>query len=145
MTFLFALFPLLASAASLEGIWTGRYEYTDGRPPVHFELSLQNNGSTFTGEVTEPKSFECQDGQTLTSTISGEATADGLRFLKSYSCQDGRTVNILYEGNGQEEIAGSWKISADCTGTFSMARARAPVELGCPYRHIESDVTKSAY
>jgi hypothetical protein len=66
-------------------------------------------------------------GKILTATISGKVTSNEVTFLKTYDLQIGGYDVVQYQGLiGDEglEIAGTWTIPGNWSGTFIMIRSR---------------------
>src|SRR5438105_13546937 len=60
-----------AQAANLPTSWQGTYGYNDNRTPVPFTFSLNVNGSTVSGRITEPATFGNGTSSNLYASLSG--------------------------------------------------------------------------
>lgn len=114
-----------AQSQDLARVWTGYYHYNDGRQPVPFRMTLQVNGNSFRGRVTEPATFGT-GASMLSADVVGTITADKVTFTKTYDGTGGQTHPVQYYGTLSADgtkISGGWLIET-MSGTFIATVAR---------------------
>ncbi|MEL6979969.1 MAG: hypothetical protein AAGM38_14965, partial [Pseudomonadota bacterium] len=112
--------------ASVTGRWNGAYGYDDGRPPVAFQLTLQDQDGVLRGRSDEPQTFGSRtSANMLFADWEGKVSEDGLlAFVKTYDGTGGQTHSIRYTGRqvGKDRIEGRWSINARTNGYFYLSR-----------------------
>ena len=119
------MFATVFPAAAFEKgeVWTGTYNYSDGRPSVSFTLFVTGSGNNhFRGVVVEPNTLGDRRAQLLYADFEGRQTGTSVTFTKTYDGTGGVAHGVLYEGQTSGGIAnGNWHIGND-TGSFSLTR-----------------------
>jgi len=117
---------------ALSGTWSGVFLYSPRNPAggpaaVSFfaELILDANG--LRGSVSEPNSFDDDDGSELRASVVGVIEADGaVRFTKQYDGTAGIAHVVEFVGwldLAAARIEGTWSTSG-ASGRFVMKRDR---------------------
>ena len=112
----------------LSGHWLGAYSYSSGGEPVPFDAWLTESGGQISGETSEP-GFLSDDPDTAFALISGTRSGGSVNFTKVYDTLG--YAPVIYQGDVDEdctEIAGTWTIEGQLTGSFVMRRSTAGAE-----------------
>lgn len=106
-------------ARDLSGVWHGIFNYPRDLPPTTFVATLVEHGGALAGETEEVDS----QGRPLTALIDGHRAGSSVSFVKSY---DDRHAHAVHYAGALDpegtEIAGTWRIPGDWSGTFVMVR-----------------------
>lgn len=123
--------PSAGAAASLTGLWHGRYSYPIVlRAPVPFSASLIEAEDFLGGSITERAMVGPVRGRTLYATVGGRRAGSAVSFVKSYEAKSGPYTRVAYEGvvSGDGlEIDGEWT-TGGWSGRFLMIRAGGMVK-----------------
>lgn len=109
----------------LSGRWHGFYNYPDGGTPNSFEAELVESAGSLTGSISEIADFGECIGQPLIAVIDGRREGHSVSFLKMYEASTEDYDVVRYDGALDvegNEIAGSWTIPGEWSGTFLMVR-----------------------
>jgi hypothetical protein len=110
------------NAASLTGVWNGRFFYPRIAPPVSFVATLIETASRLTGATHEPA--ERRRSGTACATVIGHRDGSSVMFVKTYDDPKLRPIDYRGTLNGDAtEIDGVWQIRGNWSGTFLMIRA----------------------
>ena len=104
-------------------MWTGRYEYTDGRDGVDFTQELTFSQGLVTGFVSEPNTFGDGTSKNLYATLEGSVSGNAIEWVKTYDGTAGVSHSVEYGGTldrTKRTIAGRWKIGA-LSGPFTLS------------------------
>jgi len=127
--------PQVLAAAQVAGVWQGRYYYPsgDGRPPVEFTATIQQNGDSISGRMEEPNTFGDNSSSRLYASLTGMVTSAGmLQFNKRYDGTAGVGHGVAYAGRiSGNQVSGNWVIDADFSGRFEMTLVQPAVQQGC--------------
>lgn len=110
-------------AFDLSGEWRGIFNYPAMYPPNEFQASLRDSAGVLTGLISQPREIFEGPGPDRQAVIEGSRDGARVRFVKIYDDLERPTPH--YEGMvqaGGDEIAGTWTIPGDWTGTFIMIR-----------------------
>jgi hypothetical protein len=114
------------SLNTFSGKYVGSYEYPNTTPPVSFNAIMVIENGRIIGMTREPKTFGEGDMPYLYADIVGTISSDGtVKFVKTYDGTGGQTHSVNYEGKmdfRSKTITGTWSISADWGGKFSMKK-----------------------
>ncbi len=120
--------------SDLSGVWSGSYVYPGSLDPVPFALELRDNGGMLSGEVDEPAPPYMPPGP-VHAMLTGSHSGNRVSFTKIYDSLEHFLDPVSYDGVLDEdecEIAGTWTISPQWSGSFVMTRPkpeRASVEV----------------
>jgi hypothetical protein len=115
----------MGGEVDLGGDWDGIFNYPRALPPTAFTATLRDHGGVLTGETSEAG----REGM-LFALIEGRREGSGVAFVKLYD--DHHAKPIHYAGTlntDATEIAGTWRIPGDWSGTFMMRRAGEAEEV----------------
>lgn len=109
----------------ISGLWLGTYTYKDDSyKPSRFALVLKKEDLAFSGKVLENNSFGDETAAYLSADVMGALDEDGhIHFYHRYDGTGGQHHMVVYDGTLNEKktvITGTWAISDDWSGTFSM-------------------------
>lgn len=124
----------MSGASDLSGVWHGIFSYPHSLPPENFVATVVDRGGALAGETEEVG----RDGAVFTALIAGRRAGDAVRFVKTYDDRHAHAVH--YDGTldpEATEIAGTWRISGDWSGSFVMVRPAGKAE------EVERKVTES--
>jgi TolB-like protein len=123
---------------NLSGKWKGFFSYPSlekerGQrfqsvmPPVKFEVSIESEGSSFSGKISEPQTFgsPTADRMLHAEILDGIIMETGeVMFIKKYDGSGGQEHEVLYEGylQRQDIIEGKWFMRPRWWGTFRMVK-----------------------
>jgi hypothetical protein len=119
-------------AVDLTGRWTGIYFYPaasiynpfDSFPPTPFDAELTQVGARVSGRTLEPDVLGGAAAPDIPAVLEGHFV-DGVLVFTKFSEGGGHVDPILYEGvvsGDGNEIAGTWTIKDDWSGSFRMQR-----------------------
>lgn len=113
----------MAPAASLTGVWIGRYFYPRTLQPVEFVAAIIESGSCVTGTTSEISAGKIIR---LNATILGDHTGGSVSFVKTYDNPDQlHDLPVHYSGKlnaDATQISGTWTITGHLSGAFVMMR-----------------------
>jgi hypothetical protein len=118
--------PDTASPLNLTGVWHGLYSYAVAMPSVSFVATLSDQGGWFDGTTEEVGSVGDAVGRTLTASLQGRRSGRSITMLKIYHRASAHYDSVRYAGELNEdgtEIAGTWRVAANWSGTFLMVRS----------------------
>jgi hypothetical protein len=107
----------------LTGSWRGRYEYSDTRPGVDFELNMTVSQGKITGFVSEPNTFGDKTSKNLYANLVGQISGNAIGWTKRYDGTGGQSHAVEYRGTLDRKarrIVGRWTIGA-ASGAFQMS------------------------
>lgn len=111
----------------ISGTWSGSYVYPGSLEPVPFEAEIRDHGGLISGLIHEPA--EAWAGvDRATAIMAGQRQGREVSFVKSYDQSEAYPEPVHYEGTVDEEeceIAGSWVIIGEWSGSFVMTRPKA--------------------
>ena len=119
----------------VSGLWLGTYTYQDGTTkPTRFAAVLRKEELAFSGKVLENNSFGDDGSAYLSADVMGSVDPEGqVNFYHRYDGTGGQHHLVVYQGKLNEKktvISGTWAISEEWSGTFSMKLIEA-------YRRID--------
>lgn len=129
--------PDTSSPLNLTGVWHGLYSYPVAMPSVSFVATLSDQGGRFDGTTEEIGGVGDTVGRTLTASLQGRRSGRSITMLKIYHGPSAYYDSVHYAGDLNEdgtEIAGTWRVAANWSGTFLMVRSRT----------VETAATKEA-
>jgi hypothetical protein len=117
----------MSQAASLTGVWDGRFSYPRLLAPNTFTAVILEFGGALSGTVHEVAATGKTKGQTVIATLSGSRSGGAVAFIKIYDPSAGRHKHpVNYEGTvnaDATEITGTWTIPGNWAGSFIMVRS----------------------
>ena len=119
--------PEESTQLNLAGVWHGLYSYRVGKEPVPFVAILSDAEGWLNGTTEETGTAGDALGQILTASLQGRRTRRSVTMLKIYHGGYMAYDSVHYLGDLNEdatEIAGTWRIPGDWSGTFLMIRQR---------------------
>ncbi len=131
-----------AEGDGISGLWLGTYTYQESSPykPSRFAMVLKLEDLAFSGKVIENNSFGDETAAYLSADVMGELDDQGhVHFLHRYDGTGGQHHLVVYDGDLNDKktvITGTWSISEDWSGTFSM-------KLIEPYRRLEEPAAEA--
>lgn len=131
--------PDTSSPLNLTGVWHGLYSYPVAMPSVSFVATLSDQGGRFDGTTEEIGGVGDTVGRTLTASLQGRRSGRSITMLKIYHGPSAYYDSVHYAGDLNEdgtEIAGTWRVAANWSGTFLMVRSRT-VETAAPKEAVE--------
>ena len=107
------------SASDLSGQWQGIFSYPRDLPPATFTATIADHAGALIGEIEE----RARDGGLLTAMIEGERRGASVIFTKRYDRLHPHAIRYdgMVDADGTE-IAGTWRIEGQWSGTFVMIR-----------------------
>lgn len=119
----------------VSGLWLGTYTYQDGTTkPTRFAAVLKKEALAFSGKVLENNSFGDDGAAYLSADVMGSLDPEGqVTFYHRYDGTGGQHHLVVYHGKLNEKktvISGTWAITEEWSGTFSMKLIEA-------YRRVE--------
>ncbi len=126
----------------VSGLWLGTYTYQDGTTkPTRFAAVLKKEELAFSGKVLENNSFGDGGAAYLSADVMGSLDEEGqVNFYHRYDGTGGQHHLVVYHGKLNEKktvISGTWAISEEWSGTFSMKLIEA-------YRRIDESAEPPA-
>lgn len=112
--------------SDLSGLWSGSYVYPGELSPVPFSIDLREHFGRLSGVVSEPAPPYMAAGD-VHAMLTGARSGSLVSFTKVYDSLDHFLDPVRYEGTLDEEeceIAGSWTISPNWSGSFLMTRPK---------------------
>jgi hypothetical protein len=110
---------------NLGGRWHGIYNYPHSFPPMPFEAELAESQGLLSGKTSEPGPSWAGARSAATATIRGRRDGRQVGFSKVYDDEADSELWVEYAGllsADGNEIAGSWTIYGEWSGTFLMVR-----------------------
>jgi hypothetical protein len=114
---------------NLTGFWTGVYDYGSGRKePVPFNVIIEDNAGSLTGEIIEPNTFSPAKDRELFASLKGTREGTSVHFIKTYEKVPRAGHSIAYAGTldaSRTRIDGTWNGTGpytSATGPFVMNR-----------------------
>lgn len=112
---------VIAIAASVSGTalaadgtaeWKGAYAYDDGRPPVHFTMTLTTKGKSITGRLEEDATFGDGTSDKLYADITGTTFGFTVTLKKKYDGTGGQKHTVAYRGTVDgKAMFGVWDVT----------------------------------
>lgn len=114
----------VSQAADGTTTWKGSYAYVDGRPPVHFTLTLTTKGKAISGRIVEEATFGDGSSDKLVADISGTAFGYEVKFNKTYDGTGGQSHTVVYRG-ALDGVAmyGFWQVGGQDVGAWHAVRS----------------------
>jgi hypothetical protein len=123
-----ASFAQAETRPNVTGTWEGKYAYmaSSQRREVPFRLELSMRGTSLTGRIIEPNTFEKPSSDELTANVVGIVEGQRLRFVKTYDGKGGQTHSVYYEAmldaGSPMTMRGNWIINDRWSGGFEAVR-----------------------
>ena len=121
--------------SDMNGIWSGRYEYSDHNDPVKFTAWFDDSGGAISGTIMEPNTFVPGDVEELQASITGARHALEVEFVKRYDIYSGaHNAPIIYSGTADKAftlLRGTWAFPEDphfSKGIFELSRTSVGIE-----------------
>ena len=119
----------------MNGIWSGRYEYSGYGEAVKFTAWIDDQEGALSGTILEPNTFVLSHAEDLQADINGSRMALEVEFTKTYETGSGAHQRpITYSGTVDKAftlLRGSWVFPEDpafARGIFEMSRASVGIE-----------------
>ena len=99
-----------AAPVQVAGEWVGKYYYS-AKQSVDFQGSIQQNGTSIKGTLSEPRTTFGPRQPFITSTITGTINGNVVSFLKVYDYSKAHTVEYSGDYNTTTKIIkGKWHL-----------------------------------
>ena len=125
----------MASYSDMNGIWSGRYEYSGRGEAVKFTAWFDDQNGALSGTILEPNTFAASTAEDLQASISGTRTGLEIEFTKTYDEGSGaHTQQLIYSGSADKAftlLRGTWTFPDGPMfnkGIFEMSRASVGIE-----------------